>query len=341
MADEIDRQTDKRDQELYSKLKEQKEKRKRERKEVARLARELDDPDYSENVDDGQKEDVTHRSIEEYVPHRCIEDIFWYEMRKVRANKERDAKKENKPLSPSFIFKGLNRDEFGRFEPKHPLAQYLFHCARLFEYLATFQDFQLLEKYLFEKPPLHPRRTLDQAYLWKLKSTRRRDRDQVVYRYTHEKFLHKFQPQFKPDPCAKERRMESWEWSGHEKDEDKHGCRQCEAESKKLSRVIMVDQLWMWILDGNTIITFFPQRYGVGKNDPSGVHQSIRERLADQNCRDNHVRSVFDLGLIILDECFDTFFDRTITLDKRPQIMDIFGESIGSVVGYTPRFCRL
>jgi hypothetical protein len=135
--------------------------------------------------------------------------------------------------------------------------------------------------------------------------------------------------------------MEVWEWSGHGKYEDKHGCRQCIEESKKLSRLIMVDQLWMWILDRNTIITFFPQRYGVSKNDPSGVHQSIRERLADQSSRANHVRSVFDLALIILDECFDTFFDRTITLDKRPQIMDMFGESIGRVVSYTPRFYRL
>ncbi|KAI9685581.1 MAG: hypothetical protein M1822_004439 [Bathelium mastoideum] len=41
--------------------------------------------------------------------------------------------------------------------------------------------------------------------------------------------------------------------------------------------------------------------------------------------------SVFDLGLMILQECFDTIFDRTSTNDQRPQILDVFGESIGKV----------
>ena len=98
----------------------------------------------------------------------------------------------------------------------------------------------------------------------------------------------------------------------------------------------MVDQLWMWILDENTILTCFPRRYGIGKKDPSGVHHSIRRRLKDQTNPANHIRSVFDLGLIIIEQCFDTFFDRKKTNDKRPQIMDIFAESIGRVVCLDP-----
>lgn len=115
----------------------------------------------------------------------------------------------------------------------------------------------------------------------------------------------------------------------------------------------MVDQLWMWILDEQTIIKCFPKRYGVNKRDSSGVHKSIRSRL--KGLRKDHIRTVFDLALIILSECSNTFFDRTKTQvgdnlvsklpftvpniantrslqDRQPQVMDIFSESIGNVV---------
>lgn len=73
--------------------------------------------------------------------------------------------------------------------------------------------------------------------------------------------------------------------------------------------------------------------------DPSGVHQSIRLRVKTRSNPDNHIRSIYDLALIILDECFDTFFSRAKTADKRPQVMDVFAESIGRVVR-PPRICR-
>lgn len=58
-------------------------------------------------------------------------------------------------------------------------------------------------------PALHIRRTLDQSYFLNLKDTSRRDRDQVVYRATR----------LQPDVPG------------------------------NLTRIVMVDQLWMWILD--------------------------------------------------------------------------------------------
>ncbi|KAG4431028.1 hypothetical protein IFR05_013486 [Cadophora sp. M221] len=44
-------------------------------------------------------------------------------------------------------------------------------------------DEKLLRKYLNSPSPLHVRRTLDQAYYYTLRNTRKRDRDQVVMRY--------------------------------------------------------------------------------------------------------------------------------------------------------------
>lgn len=59
------------------------------------------------------------------------------------------------------------------------------------------------------EPPLHIRRTLDQSHFLNLKDTSHRDQDQVVYRATK-------LPWYEPG---------------------------------NLARVVMVDQLWMWLLD--------------------------------------------------------------------------------------------
>ncbi|CAN8104755.1 unnamed protein product [Discula destructiva] len=91
----------------------------------------------------------------------------------------------------------------------------------------------------------------------------------------------------------------------------------------------MVDQLWLWILDEKTIITAFPKRYGLNKQDTSGAHKSIRRRL--QNLRPRHIKTVFDLAVIILDELTNVFFDRTKTANEQPEVLNIFSETIGNI----------
>ncbi|KAK8073492.1 hypothetical protein PG994_004391 [Apiospora phragmitis] len=93
-------------------------------------------------------------------------------------------------------------------------------------------------------------------------------------------------------------------------------------------RVVMVDQLWLWILDDNTIITSFPRRWGRNKPDPSGVHKSLRERFG---ARPEDIKSVHHLALIIIDQCSRVFFDRVKPLDQRPEVMDIFASAIAHV----------
>jgi len=75
------------------------------------------------------------------------------------------------------------------------------------------QDSNMLQKYLHNDPPIHIRRTLDQYYFMTLESTKTRDSDQVVHRETRGNRLK----------------------SHHS---DNHG-----------TRLVMVDQLWLWILD--------------------------------------------------------------------------------------------
>ncbi|KAI0435950.1 hypothetical protein F4803DRAFT_543842 [Xylaria telfairii] len=203
------------------------------------------------------------------------------------------------------------------FKVERPLAKYLLAMSKLYEGMANYRDKILLTKYLPENPPLHPRRTLDQAFYWTLRTTKERDCDQVVFRGTTAK----------PDDFHRFNR-ETKKWAKHEEYKIQGTCSECTTNIQKLSRVVMVDQLWMWILDENTIITCFPKRYGANKNDASGIHKSIRSRVEEVGS----VNTVFELGLIILDECSKTFFDRTKTLDRRPQVIDEFSRAIGNIM---------
>ncbi|KAK4175046.1 hypothetical protein QBC36DRAFT_332283 [Triangularia setosa] len=253
-------------------------------------------------------------------------------------------------LMDRLVLVGRNKqridiDENGRLKIDNPLGQYLIDAARLYEAISTYRDQRMLEKYLYNDPPLHPRRTLDQSYYWTLKSTKVRDRDQVVYRGTNMnlEFCHRLESQQSTSeegvwsrlkgklhkPTGKEDPKLNLKWTDHWEKTDEHGCEHCRSDIRKISQLVMVDQLWMWVLDEKTIITSFPKRYGFNKQDLSGVHKSIRMRL--KSARKNQVRSVYDLALIILDECCNTFFDRTKTEDSQPQVMDIFSESIGNV----------
>jgi hypothetical protein len=45
----------------------------------------------------------------------------------------------------------------------------------------------------------------------------------------------------------------------------------------------------------------------------------------------SQITSVYDLALIIVDECSKVFFDRTKP-DLRPEVVDMFGSAISNIV---------
>ncbi|KAI1124312.1 hypothetical protein F5Y10DRAFT_249710 [Nemania abortiva] len=202
------------------------------------------------------------------------------------------------------------------YRSKHPLGQYLLHAARLYEELHNYQDSSLIQKYLFADPPLHTRRTLDQGYYTTLQTSRPRDRNQVVYRATTtpESSYHQFD-------------HTKGQWTCPVYDHAAEECAKCRENIRRLSRMVMVDQLWMWVLDQKTIITCFPKRYGLHGRDPSGVFEATQSRLD----RGRSVHSVFEIAHTILDECSNTFFDRMKDTSGQPQVLDIFSEAIRNV----------
>jgi hypothetical protein len=91
------------------------------------------------------------------------------------------------------------------------LGRYLMALAQVADAMDYEADERLLRENLHQNPPLHIRRTLDQSYFLTLDDTAVRDKDQVVYRET----------------------------------------RAGRSFHTRNTRVVMVDQLWLWILDGS------------------------------------------------------------------------------------------
>ena len=135
---------------------------------------------------------------------------------------------------------------------------------------------------------LHVRRTLDQSFYHNI-DTQSRDEDQVVYRY---------------------------QLRGQDANEDEVN-----------PNIIMIDQLWCWILGKDLIVTAFPQRWQQPKNDPLNVLDSVIEDI-NSKTRDT-VRSVYDLAMVITNRCTGVF-DRHRAGDENYQFLDMFESSIGN-----------
>jgi Mg2+ and Co2+ transporter CorA len=88
----------------------------------------------------------------------------------------------------------------------------------------------------------------------------------------------------------------------------------------------MVDQLWMWILGKDLVVTSFPQRWQQPKNDPLNVLDGIIEDINSKSREP--VRSVFDLAMTVTSRCSGAF-DRHAG-DAEFQFLDMFESSIGS-----------
>lgn len=97
----------------------------------------------------------------------------------------------------------------------------------------------------------------------------------------------------------------------------------------KPKKVFMVDQLWLWVLGKDLVITSFPQRWQQPKNDPLNVLDGIIE---DMNSKTRPpVESVHELAALITGRC-SSVFDRHRLRNEEYQFLDMFESSIGQVV---------
>ncbi|CAK7242632.1 MAG: hypothetical protein STHCBS139747_004128 [Sporothrix thermara] len=101
-------------------------------------------------------------------------------------------------------------------------------------------------------------------------------------------------------------------------------CKRHDIEKK----VFMVDQLWMWVLGKDLVITCFPQRWDQPARDPLNVVDGIIE---ETNAKTRPpLQSVYDLAMLITNRC-SGMFDRYRLADQDYQFLDMFESSIGLV----------
>ncbi|EAA34322.3 hypothetical protein GE21DRAFT_3573 [Neurospora crassa] len=224
-------------------------------------------------------------------------------------------------LLPRGVNANVGIDETGRLQVSSELGQYLIDAARLFEAMSMMKDRQMVEQYLFHEAPLHPRRTLRQCINRGFKSTVSRDQDQTVCQETScdaepfYKFVslpHDFmglgQRIIIEIDKAKQLRLQRLSTARplteHHAYDDHYGCEECRQNIMQVQRLIMVDQIWMWILDEQTIITSFPQSWQRNaKQTINGIHESIRARLRPLVTTeiDDQVQSIYESQFQVLD----------------------------------------
>lgn len=144
---------------------------------------------------------------------------------------------------------------------------------------------------------LQPRRTLDQYRYSHVGNIRERDGDQVIYRYT--KGL--------SDPDCDE------------------------------GKLFMVDQLWMWKLDDDTLLTCLPTRWdealwaadrGGDQRLPTDVHRMVLDELREYSRR-GPVLSVHRLADMVLRSCTSIFSSQDrLRHDPSLDFFDFFEKSI-------------
>lgn len=97
-------------------------------------------------------------------------------------------------------------------------------------------------------------------------------------------------------------------------------------------KIIMVDQMWLWIVDQKTVVTFFPSQEATTSEEKlyeqSNLHSSIYNELNGDLAR--RFETAGDLAALITLHAVTVLLDRTLHHDL--QVLQIFEESISILV---------
>ncbi|KAK3056434.1 hypothetical protein LTR09_002941 [Extremus antarcticus] len=140
---------------------------------------------------------------------------------------------------------------------------------------------------------IHIRRTLDQ-FFYRTVNTKFRDRDQVVTRY-----------------------------------QQTHAHRNAGSPQQPNTRLLMVDQLWMWIVNSELIITSFPRRWEQPIRDPTDIFGTLLSAIGSPD-HNNKVSNVYELAMAISCHCAG-MIDSRHSNHGDTLFLDMFEEAIGHV----------
>ncbi|KAI9370895.1 hypothetical protein BJX61DRAFT_548671 [Aspergillus egyptiacus] len=164
---------------------------------------------------------------------------------------------------------------------------------------------KLIWKFLGNEPPIHIRRTLDQFGYPNLRSTVARDDDQMLWKRTRKRVN-------LTDELGTSIPMQH---------NDAHA-------TFTDGKVLMVDQLWLWVIDQKTVVTFFPKQEATTVeakfSEQTNLYNSIYNELNGDLAR--RFETAGDLAALIVLHAVTVLLDRTLHSDL--QVLRIFEESI-------------
>ncbi|KAH7364679.1 hypothetical protein BKA65DRAFT_533237 [Rhexocercosporidium sp. MPI-PUGE-AT-0058] len=201
---------------------------------------------------------------------------------------------------------------------------------------------KLLCACLYHEPPLHPRRTLDQFYYHMVEDTEQRDLEQVMPRYyskiwrrnQHLEDQEEYDFVY-PASMENKRRFTIWPRTGSGEVMQMQPSGMIEPK-----HLLMVDQLELWVLDDNTIISSFPQSWehqDLQSPDSWDVLGSIHKYLTLVDRAPIH--SIHDLADLIVYKCLATF-TRGSTPYGPMKVLDVYESAIAAVTDMETKMFR-
>ncbi|CAG8956156.1 hypothetical protein HYFRA_00012073 [Hymenoscyphus fraxineus] len=207
--------------------------------------------------------------------------------------------------------------------------------SKLKENLSESPGLRLIWQCLSEDKQLHCRRSLDQYMYTTLPDTSVRDRDQILYksRQLNSGYTTSLLEEDEDDD------VQPRGWENDESDE----------EDGTPGNVLVVDQLWMFVMDDDTVITFFPPKEvdikpkpggrpimyssALKPEAPPGITPLLRSKgdiqtaiLKDLETKAEMITDKWDLAALVVKHAVTVLFDRFET--KEPHVMTHFGRYI-------------
>ncbi len=192
--------------------------------------------------------------------------------------------------------------------------------------LGSSVEHKLIWQHLASNQSIHYRRTLDQFGDPSLRDISCRAEDQILYKRTRTD-ANASPP--KEDEVKQKRRFLGREPSATGADTNSRSKGVTVDEDAK---VLMVDQMWLWVIDNQTVITFFTpkEKEENGKDVLRGgdlrneIYQDIKGKCSSQ-CVDP-----YDFAALVVFHTIEAFLKRTI--DHNLQVFRIFEEYISLLV---------
>ncbi|KAF5876175.1 putative ankyrin repeat protein [Botrytis fragariae] len=199
------------------------------------------------------------------------------------------------------------------------------------------QEIQVLWQYLGHDPPINARRTLDQFGYPSLLDTRARDDDQMLYKMTKERHTKSNGTTNNTtdgqNNVARMRRTAQ----GNDKedavdensdDSDNPSDSDTMSDDDVLDgNVLMVDQLWLWVIDGS-VVTFFSSRAGLKTDGRLFQQADLRDSIFNEVNADltSRCENSYDLAALVALHAVTILFERTS--HPNLEVFRIFEEAI-------------